>query len=183
MVSFMLIKTLGPGLLSIPVCSAGLAAGPRVGGWVGWGGGWFWCQAPACNTDRETEVQCSPSARPSGTALGRTQLGTRRHWSLAPRSRRVTEEEAKKRADKGSGAALPWSWADWGAGRGAAELWKEGAGGNCRGGGEQGTAWMGTSLACPGGGGRAGRERGGVGQPEGCAWAQHAGLVMAQGLV
>lgn len=65
----------------------------------------------------------------------------------------------------------------------AAELRKEGAGGDCRGRGEQGMAWMVTSLACPEGGGRAGPERGGVDTPKGCAWAQHAGLVMSRGLV
>ena len=47
-------------------------------------------------------------------------------------------------------AAVLWSWAAWAAGRVAAELRREGAGGNCRGRGEQGLAWMGTSWACPG---------------------------------
>lgn len=55
------------------------------------------------NTDRETKVKCSPSAPPSSTALGRTQQRPRRHRSLAPRSRCISEEEAKKRAHKGSG--------------------------------------------------------------------------------
>ena len=47
-------------------------------------------------------------------------------------------------------AAVPWSWAARAAGRVAAELRKEGAGGDGRGRGEQGAAWMGMSWACPG---------------------------------